>query len=72
MTLLLLVVGHWYSVVGLVGRGLLVIGCRSSVFGQGYHRVQFNFNAVLLKTKNGDKFVLISTAIFSNVLNIKQ
>ncbi len=31
MTLLLLVVGHWYSVVGLVGRGLLVIGRRSSV-----------------------------------------
>jgi hypothetical protein len=26
VTLLLLVVGHWYSVVGLVGRGLLVIG----------------------------------------------
>jgi hypothetical protein len=31
VTLLLLVVGHWYSVVGLIGRGLLVIGCRSSV-----------------------------------------
>ncbi len=26
MTLLLLVVGHWYSVVGVVGHGLLVIG----------------------------------------------
>ncbi len=31
MTLLLLVVGHWYSVVGLVGPGLLVIGRRSLV-----------------------------------------
>ncbi len=31
MTLLLLVVGHWYSVVGLVGRGLFVIGRWSSV-----------------------------------------
>ncbi len=31
MTLLLLVVGHWYSVVGLVGRGLLVFGHRSLV-----------------------------------------
>jgi hypothetical protein len=26
VTLLLFVVSHWYSVVGLVGRGLLVIG----------------------------------------------
>ncbi len=31
MTLLLLVVGHWYSVVGLVGHGLLVVGRRSMV-----------------------------------------
>ena len=49
-----------------------VVGHRSSVFGQGYHRVQFNFNAVLWKTKNGDKFVLIPTSIFSNALNIKR
>ncbi len=31
VTLLLLVVGHWYSVVGLVSRGLLVMGCWSLV-----------------------------------------
>ncbi len=41
----------------IVGRRSLVFCCRShrlwvvghwsSVFGQGYHRVQFNFNAVL-------------------------
>jgi hypothetical protein len=31
VTLLLLVVGHRYSDVGLVGHGLLVIGRRSSV-----------------------------------------
>ncbi len=32
VTPLLLVVGHWYSVVGLVGRGLLVIGRWSLVW----------------------------------------
>ncbi len=47
VTLLLLVVGHWYSVVGLVSRGLLVIGRWSSVKVTIYHRVQFNFNAAL-------------------------
>ena len=48
-----------------------VVGHWSLVFGHGYHRVQFNFNAALWKTKNGNKFVLIPTSIFSNALNIK-
>ncbi len=49
-----------------------VVGHLSLVFSQGYHRVQFVFNAVLWKTKNGNKFVLIPTSILSNALNIKR
>ncbi len=70
MTLLLLVVGHWYSVVGLVSRGLLVIGRWSLVM------VTIGGNSISMqlyeRPKNGNKFVLISTFIFSNALNIKQ
>ena len=70
MTLLLLVVGHWYSVVGLDDRGLLVIGRWSLV------RVTIGCNSISMqfyeRPKNGDKFVLIPTSIFSNALNIKQ
>ncbi len=43
MTLLLLVVDHWYSVVGLVGRGLLVIGCQSLV------RVSIGCNSISMQ-----------------------
>ncbi len=53
MTLLLLVVGHWYSVVGLVGCGLLVIGRQSlarviigcnSISMQFYERTKTEIN----------------------------
>ncbi len=53
VTLLLLVVGHWYSVVRLVGRGLLVIsrwslvrvtiGC-NSISMQCYERPKMAIN----------------------------
>ncbi len=66
------IVGCWSLVFCCRSCWLWVVGHRSSVFGQGYHRVKFNFNAVLWKTKNGDKFVLIPTSTFSNALNIKR
>jgi hypothetical protein len=44
VTLLLLVVGHWYSVVILVGRGLFVIGCQSLVrFTIGCNSISMQF-----------------------------
>ncbi len=63
------IVGCWSLVFCCWSRQSWVVGYQSSVFGQGYHRVQFNFNA---ENKNSDKFVLISTFMFSNALNIKQ
>ncbi len=66
------IVGHWSLVFCCRSHWSWIVGHQLSIFGQGYHREQFNFNAVLWETKNGNKFVLIPTSIFSNALNIKQ
>ena len=42
-----IIVGRQSLVICCWSRWSWVVGHRSLVFGQGYHRVQFNFNAVL-------------------------